>query len=302
MEYSRIIESVPTFELPNQFLVWVAEKVIAQSDLDFLLTEYYKERLESRMKNREDTIDHIPTNYLLTKSTESIESTKLRIPIDCFLIIKPLPEKSFPFIPLPSPLSLFLSLPSTVNFPTPLVSSHNLFCPHFDAKRKVSPCLLIVTPSFVDKMESSSKQGGKGKVTPTESVSSKDSSKNPFSTSIPIYSRAVIPYPGSPGVPYFEGSNIIDFLDRYSQVCTDYQVDKQEKIKRLNWYCEVFTSKYIETLISSLVTSWAALRKALRKKYTDQDLNQQMNSRQFLELYKSKSRSETADVVRASKK
>ena len=142
-------------------------------------------------------------------------------------------------------------------------------------------------------MEPSSKQGGKGKVTPTESVSSKD----PSSASIPMYSRAVMPYPGSPGAPYFEGSNITDFLDSYSRMCTDYQVDEQEKIKRLSWYCELFTGKYIETLISSSGTSWAALRKALREEYKDQDLNQQMNSRRFLEIYKSKSRSETADVL-----
>ncbi len=273
MEYSKIIEPAPIFELPNQFLVWVVQKIIAQSDLDLLLTKYYKERLESRLKNREDTIDHIPTDYLSTESTKSIESTKLRTPTDCFPIIKPLPEKSFPLTPPPSPLSLSLSLPSTVNFLTPLVSSHNLSCSHLDAEHEVSPRLPIVTPSSVDKMESSSKQGEKGKITPTESVSSKDSSKDPSSTSIPIYSRAVMPYSGSPGAPYFEGLNITNFFHSYSRMCSNYQVDKQEKIKRLSWYYELFTGKYIETLISSLGTSWAALCKALREEYKDQDLN-----------------------------
>ena len=146
-------------------------------------------------------------------------------------------------------------------------------------------------------MEPSSKQGGKGKVTPTESVSSKDYLKDPSSASIPMYSRDVMPYPGSPGAPYFDGSNITDFLDSHSRMCTDYQVDEQEKVKRLSWNCELFTSKYIETLISSSETSWAALRKALREENKDHDLNQQMNSRRFLEIYKSKSRSETADVL-----
>ena len=283
MEYSRIIEPAPTFELPNQFLVWVAQKVIAQSDLDLLLAEYYKERLESRLKNREThTTDHIST-----------ELTGLRLPTDWISHKKTAPANSFPLTPPSSPLSLSLSLPSTVNSPIPLVSSHNLSCSPIDPEREVSPCLPLVSPSSVDKMEPSSKQGGKGKVTPTESVSSKD----PSSASIPMHSRAVMPYPGSPGAPYFEGSNITDFLDSYSRMCTDYQVDEQEKIKRLSWYCELFTGKYIETLISSSGTSWAALRKALREEYKDQDLNQQMNSRRFLEIYKSKSRSETADVL-----
>ena len=106
-----------------------------------------------------------------------------------------------------------------------------------------------------------------------------------------------MPYPGSFGAPYFEGSNIINFLDSYSRMCTNYQVDEQEKIKRLSRYCELFTGKYIETFISFSGTSWATLRKALRKEYKDHDLNQQMNSRRFLELYKSKSRFNTADVL-----
>ncbi len=63
-------------------------------------------------------------------------------------------------------------------------------------------------------MELSSKQEVKRKVTQVESISSKDSLKNFSSASIPIYSRAVIiPYPGSPGAPFFEGSNITDFLE-----------------------------------------------------------------------------------------
>lgn len=146
-------------------------------------------------------------------------------------------------------------------------------------------------------MKQSSKQGVKGNLTPVESISSKDSLKDPSSASISMYSRAVMPYPGSLGAPFFEGFNITDFLESYSRICTDYQVDEQEKIKRLSWYCELFTGKYIETLISNSGTSWVALRKILREEYKAQDLNQQMNSRRFLKIYKTKSRSDTTDVL-----
>ena len=67
MECLRITEATPTFALTNQFLIWVAKKVFAQSDLDFVLTEYYKERLEFQLKNRET---HMNEN----KSTEPIVS------------------------------------------------------------------------------------------------------------------------------------------------------------------------------------------------------------------------------------
>ena len=49
-----------------------------------------------------------------------------------------------------------------------------------------------------------------------------------------------MPYPGTPGTPFFEGSNVTDFLDRYEQMCTDFRVEAKEKIKRLLWYCEMF--------------------------------------------------------------
>ena len=241
MKYSRIIEPAPTFELSNQFLVGVAQKVIAQSDFDFLLAEYYKERLESQLKNRETyTIDHIST-----------ELTRLRLPTDWISHKKTALANSFPLTSPSSPLSLSLSLPSTVNSLIPLVSSHNLSCSPLDPKREVSSCLPLISPSSVHKIELSLKQGGKRKVTPTESVSSKDLP----SASISMHSKVVMPYPGSSRAPYFEESNITNFLDSYSRMCTDYAVDEQEKIKRLSWYCKLFTGKYIKTFISSSGTS-----------------------------------------------
>lgn len=57
-----------------------------------------------------------------------------------------------------------------------------------------------------------------------------------------------MPYPGTPGTPFFEGSNITDFLNRYDQMCTDFLVEAKEKIKRLPWYCEIFIGKYIESV------------------------------------------------------
>ncbi len=218
--------------LPNQFLVWVAQKVLAQSDLDLLLTEYYKERLESQLKNREKyTTDHI--------STESTELTGLQLLTDCSSNIKPLSAKSF-LLTLPLlPLSLILS----INLSIPPLPSYKHSCLYFDSKREVSPCYSIVTPSSVGTMEQYSKQGVKGKVSPMESISSKDSLKDSSCPSIPIYSRAVMPYPGSPGALFFEESNITDFPENYSRICTDYQVNEQEKIKRLFCFCELFTGK-----------------------------------------------------------
>lgn len=55
-----------------------------------------------------------------------------------------------------------------------------------------------------------------------DSLSSKIFLKDPFSASIPKYLYAVIPYLCLSGVPFFEGSNITNFLESYSQIYIDY--------------------------------------------------------------------------------
>lgn len=44
--------------------------------------------------------------------------------------------------------------------------------------------------------------------------------------SISIYSCAVMPYPSTPGTPFFDGSNVTNFFNQYSRMCTNYRVDK----------------------------------------------------------------------------
>ncbi len=65
-----MIEATPTFALPNKFLVWVAGKILLHCDLDLVLTEYYKERLDSRLKNKETNMNE----------DNPIESTLLSLP------------------------------------------------------------------------------------------------------------------------------------------------------------------------------------------------------------------------------
>lgn len=60
IEFAKIVKSVPFFELSNLFLVWVAQKVMALSNLNLLLIEYYEERLKPQPKKKETYI----TNYI----------------------------------------------------------------------------------------------------------------------------------------------------------------------------------------------------------------------------------------------
>ena len=105
----------------------------------------------------------------------------------------------------------------------------------------------------------------------------------------------VIPYPGAPGAPFFDGQNITHFLDLYDQLCSDYRLSESEKIYRLPWYCEFFIGRYIRILIKD--ADWTAAREILRREYKDNDLGQPMNSREFLEALKKKPRSEDDDLI-----
>ena len=112
---SEIMEWTATFALPNEFLIWVAAKVLPNCNLDFVLTEYYKERLESRLKNRETRMKaHISTEH--TESTDLTESAYLQIPTDWIADTKLSPTRPFhlPLTPLLSPLSLPPPLPTSV--------------------------------------------------------------------------------------------------------------------------------------------------------------------------------------------
>lgn len=72
-----------------------------------------------------------------------------------------------------------------------------------------------------------------------------------------------IPCFRTPRTPFFEGFNITDFLNQFELICTNFQVEKKEKIQRLSLYCEIFINKYIESVIRFSRITWSAIRKAL---------------------------------------
>ena len=179
------------------------------------------------------------------------ELTQLRLSTNWTSCTNFSPGTLFSLIPPTSALSLSPS----VNFSIPLIPYYNPSCLGFNLEYNISPNHSAIPLSSVDTIEQSFKQEIEGKVIPTGSYSSKVFSKDPSPMSIPIYPWAIMFYPGSPGTSYFEGSHITDFLNSYSQMYIDHQVDKHKKIMRLSWYYELFIGKYIETLISSSKTS-----------------------------------------------
>jgi len=54
--------------------------------------------------------------------------------------------------------------------------------------------------------------------------------------------------PGTLGCPYFEGSNITEFLERYKDLCEDTRLRDAQKLCCILWYCTLPVGQYIKSL------------------------------------------------------
>ncbi len=106
-----------------------------------------------------------------------------------------------------------------------------------------------------------------------------------------------MPYPGAPGSPFFEGANIIEFLERFENMRNDYRMSTSEKIRRLPWYCGMFTDRHVRLIIRFSGLNWIQICASLKKEYKDRDIAQQISSRAYLEAFKDKPRTENAEVL-----
>jgi hypothetical protein len=88
----------------------------------------------------------------------------------------------------------------------------------------------------------------------------------------------------------FDEYNITEFLDRYANLCQNYDLEKREKIRRLSRYCDLINEQYVRTMINANVFEWKELCKTLCRDYKDKDLNQQLHSLKYLKVFKNKVR------------
>ncbi len=56
-------------------------------------------------------------------------------------------------------------------------------------------------------------------------------------------------YPGASCSLFCDGGNVSKFLDRFENMCNNYWMSTLEKIRRLPWYCEMFTARHFRSVI-----------------------------------------------------
>jgi hypothetical protein len=52
---------------------------------------------------------------------------------------------------------------------------------------------------------------------------------------------------------FFDEYNITKFLDRYVDLCQNYDLEEKKKIRRLSRYCDLINEQYIRAMINANV-------------------------------------------------
>ena len=110
--------------------------------------------------------------------------------------------------------------------------------------------------------------------------------------------RYIIPFPapGVPGAPYFNGSDVTRFLDRFKLLGDNHGVEDENLVRKLPEYCEPGIQEEVKAQSGYTVNNWDQLYRQLRKRYYRYDTYQQMYSKSFLEAYKDQDRSMDDDI------
>ncbi len=89
---------------------------------------------------------------------------------------------------------------------------------------------------------------------------------------------------------FFDEYNITKFLNRYANLCQNYDLEERKKIRRLSRYCDLINEQYMRAMINANVFEWKKFCRTLCKDYKNKDLNQQLHSLKYLEIFKNKMR------------
>ena len=89
----------------------------------------------------------------------------------------------------------------------------------------------------------------------------------------------MIPLPGTPDTLYFEEVNISEFIEYFENICDDYQVRDENKIKRVPRYYTQVIGQFVKGIKKYQDEDWNKLKKELKKEYRVDDVTQQMNIR-----------------------
>lgn len=172
----------------------------------------------------------------MTKSIKSLLPTHLSLDINWISPLKSSTKKLFLSLPIPPLLSLFFSsFLSQSIFSTSYYN--NIIC--FPLQSYVAQSILSTSNLFLFSFTSTSIKGITPKVMIANILTSENISTGP---QIYIFYILSILYLGAPNNPFFKKANISKLLEKFENMCNNYQMSTFEKIRYLLWYCKIFTT------------------------------------------------------------
>jgi len=109
---------------------------------------------------------------------------------------------------------------------------------------------------------------------------------------------SLFPLPHQMGAPYFDGTDVTDFVIQWEDLTIDWTDGL--KIKKVPLYCEKMVGKYVKTLESYIEgDSWQRFANELKTEYKDNDMEQKGNTEAFLQAMVQKMRGEKELTISA---
>src|SRR6266566_3217701 len=105
-----------------------------------------------------------------------------------------------------------------------------------------------------------------------------------------------MPFPGAQGVPFFDGKQATDFLQRYELIFREFDEDEATAVKKLPLYCSEQVGATIEYLAGYEAGNWEDIRAEILEEYRAQDTKQQMYTVRFLEELTAAQKARTGDI------
>ena len=72
---------------------------------------------------------------------------------------------------------------------------------------------------------------------------------------------------------FFDDNEISEFLNKYEDLCDDYELKNDEKKQRLFKYCDFINDQYVRSVINTIF-SWKEIVRILKKKFRNRNVSQ----------------------------
>ena len=107
--------------------------------------------------------------------------------------------------------------------------------------------------------------------TPDYAMTGSDTTDSDRPATPPLRAFGFMPRPGQPGAPFFDDTNVIEFLHRWNIECEDFRLSKKQRCVQLPDYCTSKTKDVIKLFEEYINNDWEKLQDELKALFWQHD-------------------------------